>query len=157
MRGIHRSPMDYPNKGQGGLTFSLVCAWTYGWANNRGAGDLRRCDSHYNVTVMNLCCFTQWIRPQYLWGVLLRMIATVTCFKTTSDIRDIHTNATPCGRYSIIRLMHIVVSITISFMITFMFDICGYYANICLNFPVPNPPSDSRCKMNTVIDAFKIR
>ena len=37
--GIHRSP----HKGQwrGALTFSLICAWTNSWVNNRDAGDLR--------------------------------------------------------------------------------------------------------------------
>ena len=37
--GIHQSPMDSPPKGQwrGALTFSLICAWTNGWANNRDA------------------------------------------------------------------------------------------------------------------------
>ena len=43
-----------PYKGQwcGALMFSLICAWTNDWANNRDAGDLRRQDAHYNVTVM---------------------------------------------------------------------------------------------------------
>ena len=44
MRGIHRSPVDYPHKGQwhGALSCILTCAWTNGSANNRDAGDLRR-------------------------------------------------------------------------------------------------------------------
>ena len=44
----------YPHKGQWreALTFSLICAWTNGWANNRDAGDLRRHHVHYGVTVM---------------------------------------------------------------------------------------------------------
>ena len=29
--------------------FSLICAWTNGWANNRYAGDLRRHGAHCNV------------------------------------------------------------------------------------------------------------
>ena len=43
VRGIHWSPVDSPNKGQWrrALMFSLIYAWTNGWANNRGAGDLR--------------------------------------------------------------------------------------------------------------------
>ena len=32
--------------------FSLICAWTNGWANNPGAGDLRRHHAHIDVTVM---------------------------------------------------------------------------------------------------------
>ena len=41
------------HKGQGhrALVFSLICAWTNGWGNNRDAGDLRRRRAHYDVTV----------------------------------------------------------------------------------------------------------
>ena len=41
VRGIHRSPVNSPHKGQwrGALMFSLICAWISGWANNREAGD----------------------------------------------------------------------------------------------------------------------
>ena len=44
LRGIHRSPVNSPHKGQwhGALLFSSICAWIYGWVNNREAGDLRR-------------------------------------------------------------------------------------------------------------------
>ena len=44
VRGIHRSPVNSPHKGQwrGALMFSLICVWRNGWVNNRGAGDLRR-------------------------------------------------------------------------------------------------------------------
>ena len=34
------------------LMFSLICAWTNGWANNRDAGDSRRHCAHYDVTVV---------------------------------------------------------------------------------------------------------
>ena len=51
VRGIHRLPVNSPHKGQwrGALMFSLICAWTNGWANNRNAGYLRR---HYDVPVI---------------------------------------------------------------------------------------------------------
>ena len=54
MRGIHRSPVHSPHKGQWhrAFMFSLICAWTNGWANHRYAGDLRRHRTHYDVTVM---------------------------------------------------------------------------------------------------------
>ena len=44
VRGIHRSPVDSPHKGQSrvALIFSFMCAGKYGWANSRNAGDLRR-------------------------------------------------------------------------------------------------------------------
>ena len=34
--------------------FSLIYVWINGWANNREAGDLRRCIAHYDVTVINI-------------------------------------------------------------------------------------------------------
>ena len=55
VRGIHRSPVNSPHKGQwhGALMFSLICVWMNGWVNNdREAGDLRRHRSHYDVIVM---------------------------------------------------------------------------------------------------------
>ena len=54
VRGIYRSPVDSPHKGQwrGAFMFSLICAWTNGWANNRDAGDSRRHLAHHDVTVM---------------------------------------------------------------------------------------------------------
>ena len=54
VRGIHRSPVNSPHKGQwhGALMFSLICVWINGWVNNREAGDLRRYLAHYDVTVM---------------------------------------------------------------------------------------------------------
>ena len=54
VRGIHRSPVNSPHKGQwrGALMFSLICVWINGWVNNGEAGDLRRYRAHYDVTVM---------------------------------------------------------------------------------------------------------
>ena len=63
VRGIHRSPMDSPHKGQwhGALMFYLICAWTNGWAYNRDTGDLSRYHSHYDVTAMWI-----WIQDRLL-------------------------------------------------------------------------------------------
>ena len=54
VRGIHRSPVDSPHKGQWrrALRFSLTRDWTNGWANSRDTGDLRHHRAHYAVTVM---------------------------------------------------------------------------------------------------------
>ena len=54
VRGIHRWPVNSPHKGQwrGALVFSLIYAWTYGWVNNREAGDLRSHRAHYDVAVV---------------------------------------------------------------------------------------------------------
>ena len=40
VRGLNRSPVNSHGKGQwpGTLKFSLICAWTNGWANHRDAG-----------------------------------------------------------------------------------------------------------------------
>ena len=49
VRGIHRSPVNSPHKGEwrGALTFSLICACINGWVNNREAGDLSGHRAHY--------------------------------------------------------------------------------------------------------------
>ena len=54
VRRIQQSPLNSPHKGQWcrALMFSLICAWTNGWANNQDAGDLRRHHAHYDVTAM---------------------------------------------------------------------------------------------------------
>ena len=56
VRGIHRSSVKSPHKGQwrGTLKFSLICVWINGWVNNREAGDLRHYPTHDDVTVMLL-------------------------------------------------------------------------------------------------------
>ena len=60
VRGIHRSPVNSPHKGQwrGALMFSLIWVWINDWVNNREAGDLRRYRAHYDVIVM-------WIHVQF--------------------------------------------------------------------------------------------
>ena len=54
VRGIHRSPVNSPHKGQcrRTLMFPLICAWINGGVNNREAGDLRHHRAHYDVIVM---------------------------------------------------------------------------------------------------------
>ena len=59
--GIHRSPVNSPQKGQWreALMFSLICTRINGWVNNGEDGDLRRHRAHYDVTVMSfnvMCC-----------------------------------------------------------------------------------------------------
>ena len=52
--GIHRSPVNFPHKGQWrrALMFSLSCTWINSWVNNSEAGDLRCHRSHCDVSVM---------------------------------------------------------------------------------------------------------
>ena len=74
VRGIHRSPVNSPHKGQwrGALMFSLICTWINSWVNNPEAGDLSRHRAHCDVSVMDstdidLCQHWLW---QWLvaWG-----------------------------------------------------------------------------------------
>ena len=55
VRGIHRSPVNSPHKGQwrGALMFSLISARINGWVNNREAGDVRRHRAHHDVNAMH--------------------------------------------------------------------------------------------------------
>ena len=72
VRWIHRSPVT-PHKGQwrGALMFSFICAWIYGWVNNREAGDLRRHGAHYGVNVMyiqQIVKIAVWLKSWELHG-----------------------------------------------------------------------------------------
>ena len=63
VRGIHRSPVNSPHKGQwrGALMFSLIYAWINVWVNNDQACDLRRHRAHYDVIVMEMNA-AEWLR-----------------------------------------------------------------------------------------------
>ena len=54
VRGIHRSPVNSPHKGQwrGAFMFSLICARINHWVNTHEAGGLRCYRAHYDVIVM---------------------------------------------------------------------------------------------------------
>ena len=69
VRGIHRSPVDSPHKGQWrrALMFSMICARTNGWVNNRDAGDLRRDGAHYDVTVKPNAGLVVTVLKPWLW------------------------------------------------------------------------------------------
>ena len=75
-RGIHRSPVNSPHKGQWrrAMMFSLICAWINGWLNNREAGDFRRHRAHCDVTVM---------KP-----ILSRLDGTVGCHNESQECHD---------------------------------------------------------------------
>ena len=55
VRGIHRSHVNSPHKGQGraAFVFSLTCAWIKAWLNNGDAGYLKRHRAHNDVTVIS--------------------------------------------------------------------------------------------------------
>ena len=66
VRGIHRSPVNSPHKGQwrGALMFSLICARINSWVNNRAAGDLRCHRAHYDVIL--ILFYRSYVRREQL-------------------------------------------------------------------------------------------
>ena len=79
VQGIHRSPVNFPHKGQwrGALMFSFTCAWAYSWVNNEDAGYLRRHCSHYDAIVMyTFLSFMGLLLMTYIFS-LLEIVNTV--------------------------------------------------------------------------------
>ena len=83
-RGIHRSPVNSPHKGQwrGALVFSLICVWINGCVNNREAGDWRCYRAHYDVIVMWNPSFTsldmmEGVFIRFVWG---KVYSICTCW-----------------------------------------------------------------------------
>ena len=113
VRGIHRSPVNSPHKGQwhGALMFSLIFVWINDWVNNREAGDLRRYHTHYDVTVMRLSIIMR-ARPYMAVFVFGASALCVFCAKCATRIQQmLHQNPmvpsesavhpqTPVGAYS---------------------------------------------------------
>ena len=62
VRGIHGSLVNSPHKGPwcGALMYSLICAWTNGWVNNRNISDLRCHHTHYDLTVITSYKYGAW-------------------------------------------------------------------------------------------------
>ena len=96
---------DSPHKRQwrGAVTFSLICAWTNGWANDRDAGDLRCNRAYYDVTVMR-CSYcwpgiVSWMKKykfqlKFNWGLFLRYQLTICqhWFRTNDGQAYVHLN-----------------------------------------------------------------
>ena len=74
VRGIHRSPVNSPHKGQwrGALVFSLICTRINGWVNNGEAGDLKCHRAHYDVTVMGM----------YWWPYFVAIVNSLKFMRT---------------------------------------------------------------------------
>ena len=87
VRGIHRSPVNSPYKGQwrGTLMLSFICAWINGWINNRKAGDLRCYRAHCDVTVMRSQRDSNADRISVSWR--------------HHDARYVHALSNVCSRY----------------------------------------------------------
>ena len=69
VKGIHRSPVNSPHKGQwrGALRLSLICAWTSGWVNNQDTGELRCHCTQYDITVMQLNVYPTTCETTFWW------------------------------------------------------------------------------------------
>ena len=91
VRGIHRSSVNSPHKGQwrGALMFSLICIWINDWVNNCEAGDLRPHRGHYDVIVMcelHVCIMMafKFCKIKYTYDNLEEIIFIISseCFAT---------------------------------------------------------------------------
>ena len=118
--GIHRSPVNSPQKGQwrGALMFSLICIRINGWVNNREAGDLRHHRAPYDVTLMVDFWKKNWMEPKQNWvkshpgghtefklQVGLWLIACVNYWR---PLTGIHLSVSwPLGELPPIRLQHL--------------------------------------------------
>ena len=73
VRGIHRSPVNSPHKGQwrGALMFTLICARINSWVNNCKADDLRRYSVHCDVILMAIS-----------WPGMLTLVQMMACRRT---------------------------------------------------------------------------
>ena len=93
VRGIHRSPVNSPHKGQwrGALMFSFICVWINGWVNDREAGDLRCYRAHYDVIVMMQSAFVGLYYQFWLVAmcVIYLSISTINKFINTAKIDEI--------------------------------------------------------------------
>ena len=98
VRGIHRSPVNSPHKGQwcGVLIFSLICVWINGWVNNHEAGDLRRYRAHYDDSGMKINIANPCIADAQ------RVATLVLCCEPTPAMRT--SNAMPLSSVRHLRM-----------------------------------------------------
>ena len=95
VRGIHRSPVNSPHKGQwrAALMFSLTCVWINGWVNNREAGDLIRYRNHYDVIVMSLPSTRHcpgWLRPYASFVVHTAYYVSIVTYHVKGSHKVLH-------------------------------------------------------------------
>ena len=93
VRGIHRSPVNSPHKGQWrrALMFdALICARMNGWVNNREAGDLRRHQAHCDVIVMWRQSRQKWLPFQCICSSVSNSYVPLPCFFAYSELEMIN-------------------------------------------------------------------
>ena len=103
------------HKGQwrGALLFSLICAWTNGWANNPDAGDLRRLRTHCDVIVMNRCHFVSEhgaMKHTQLLDIYVCLGSVYITPKELKENRDICETSDVHGCAEIWKVMHVCLN-----------------------------------------------
>ena len=84
--GESLSPHTHKGQWRRALMFSLICAWTNGWANHRDAGDLRR-----HRALWRHCTGQTKSNPDHFFGVIVHSPPKVIPF----PLIIITTNAAP--------------------------------------------------------------
>ena len=145
VRGIHRSSVNSPHKGQlhGALMFSFVRACTNGWSNNRDAGDLRRHRGHHDATVMT--CFQTHTHTHIhmmmmvmvmmmMMMVMMMMIMMKTTTTTASARQRLHSCNTDHSRTDCTVAIHIMcVKSTVCCQNAQIYIVVYQYIKVCLN------------------------
>ena len=102
VRGICRSPVHSPHKGQwrGALMFSLTCAWINAWVNNREAGGLRRHCAHIYIYIYDVIVMVVW----HLSILPIHITFTITSLALAQSFPGF-----PCtNETTLINIVHIV-------------------------------------------------
>ena len=120
---------------RGALMFSLICAWTRGWTNNRDAGDLRRHRTHYDVTIMHPDCTISSNWGQNIFSIKVMMshwtvkrgMYTLHCLRRHNRCQEIERRLRWKFHYWFI-LWSAPVPYKISAFVTrFIYDFCVYF------------------------------
>ena len=120
VRGIHRSPVNSPHKGQwrGALMFSLICVLINGWVNNREAGDLRHHRGHYDVMVMT----QDFLYIETRLSIFPRLGGTLISFPKLNTMIRVH------GIYEPSEIPFIFLTFSFIFLFSDMFGYSKSYA-----------------------------
>ena len=107
VRGIHR----WLVKASEALIFSLICAWTDTWANNRDAVDMRH-HAHYDVGPMNFAIWG-WLYGKFR-GIVDQLISVMTASPGVKMLAKIKMSASMDDAIFLKRIMIKVSSVLTS-------------------------------------------
>ena len=74
------------------VMFCLICTWTNGWANNRGACDLRRHCAHYDVIVMFLPFISTGRYGSNFKSIISERIMRIKFTNTSKECSQVNAN-----------------------------------------------------------------